>query len=57
MSVQNHNLKLFIDFCKNSVEANDVDPAISYMHYIVDRLEFNEEQVLWLCFTSYQQPT
>ena len=60
MSVQNHNLKLFIDFCKNSVEANDVDPAISYMNYIVDRMEFNEEQVLWLCFLygiTYQLPT
>ena len=54
------NIKLFCDFCKNSLKANDVDPAISYMKYIVHRMEMNEEQVLWLCFlygVTYQLPS
>lgn len=54
------NLKLFKDFCKNSKDACDIDPAIHYMNYIVDRMEMNEEQVLWLCFlyaVTYQLPT
>lgn len=56
----NHNLKLFVDFCKNSMNAKDVDPAIAYMNYMVDRMEMNEEQVLWLCFlygVTYQLPS
>lgn len=55
-----NNLKLFIEFCKNSIEANDVDPALHYMNYIIDRMELNEEQVIWLCFLygiTYQLPT
>lgn len=54
------NLKLFIDFCKNSIKANDVDPAISYLKYMIYRMEMNEEQVLWLCFLyaiTYQLPS
>lgn len=54
------SVKLFYDFCTNSVKANDVDPAISYMNYIIDRMEMNEEQVLWLCFLyaiTYQLPS
>lgn len=54
------SVKLFIDFCKNSVAANDIDPAISYLNYMVERMEMNEEQVLWLCFLygiTYQLPT
>ena len=54
------SLRLFMDFCVNSIAANDVDPAISYMNYIVDRMELNDEQVLWLCFLygiTYQLPT
>lgn len=56
----NKNVKLFLDFCKNSVNANDVDPALSYMNCIVDRMEFNDEQILYLCFlygVTYQLPT
>lgn len=56
----NTNLKLFIDFCKNSMIAHDVDPAISYLNYMVERMEMNEEQVLWLCFlygVTYQLPS
>lgn len=55
-----HSLNLFVDFCKNSIAAHDVDPALEYMNYIVDRMEMNEEQVLWLCFLygiTYQLPS
>lgn len=62
--VSNHNvkdsLKLFVDFCNNSITAHDVDPALEYMNYMVDRMEMNDEQVLWLCFLyglTYQLPT
>lgn len=54
------NLELFKDFCQNSKNACDIDPAIHYMNYIIDRMEMNEEQVLWLCFlyaVTYQLPT
>lgn len=54
------NLRLFKDFCINSLEANDVDPAISYLQYMIHRMEMNEEQVLWLCFlyaVTYQLPS
>lgn len=51
---------LFKDFCVNSIKANDVDPAISYMNYIVNRMELNDEQILWMCFlyaVTYQLPS
>lgn len=57
---QTTSLNLFKDFCQNSKAACDIDPAIHYMNYIVDRMEMNEEQVLWLCFlfgVTYQLPT
>lgn len=57
---QTSSLTLFKDFCKNSKFACDIDPAINYLNYIVDRLEMNEEQILWLCFlyaVTYQLPT
>lgn len=57
---QNGNLKLFTDFCRNSKAACDIDPAIHYLNYMVDRMELNEEQVLWLCFlygVTYQLPS
>lgn len=58
--VKKDSLKLFVDFCNNSIQACDVDPAISYMNYMIDRMELNEEQVLWLCFlygVTYQLPS
>lgn len=54
------SVKLFCDFCRNSLKANDIDPAISYTNYIIHRMEFNEEQILWLCFlygATYQLPS
>lgn len=52
--------RLFKDFCINSIRANDVDPALSYLNYMIDRMEMNDEQILWLCFLwglTYQLPT
>lgn len=60
MDTHSPNLSLFKDFCQNSKTACDIDPAIHYMNYIVDRMEMNEEQVLWLCFlfgVTYQLPS
>lgn len=54
------SVRLFKDFCLNEIKACDVDPAIGYMNYIVDRMEMNDEQVLWLCFlyaVTYQLPS
>lgn len=54
------SVNLFCDFCRNSLKAGDIDPAIPYMNYIIDRLELNEEQVLWMCFlygVTYQLPS
>lgn len=54
------NIELFKIFCKNSLDANDVDPAIQYLKYIIHRMEMNEEQILWLCFlyaVTYQLPS
>lgn len=54
------SVKLFHDFCSNSIKAADVDPAINYLNYMIDRMEMNEEQILWLCFlyaVTYQLPS
>lgn len=54
------SVKMFYTFCQNSLKANDVDPAISYLNYVVDRMEMNDEQILWLCFlyaVTYQLPS
>lgn len=50
----------FKRFCLNSLNAQDVDPAINYMNYMVDRMEMNDEQILWLCFlfgVTYHLPS
>ena len=60
METTKDRVSLFIDFCRNSIYAHDVDPAIDYMNYIIRRMELNEEQVIWLCFLygiTYQLPT
>ena len=56
----NESVKLFHDFCKNEQKACDIDPALSYMNYMIDRMEMNSEQVIYLCFLygmTYQLPT
>lgn len=40
----------FITFYKNSLSIKDIDPSIWMANYIVDRMELNEEQILWFCF-------
>jgi hypothetical protein len=50
MDERTADIKLFYAFCQNMMNAEDVDPAIAYLNYIINRLEMNEEQVLWLCF-------
>lgn len=60
MNKAKDNLSLFTDFCKNSIKAHDVDPALEYLNYMIDRMEMNQEQILWLCFLyglTYQLPT
>ena len=60
MKIDKTSLEMFERFCKNSLETNDVDPAIPYLNYIIDRMEMNEEQILWLCFlyaVTYQLPS
>lgn len=43
-------IEYFIEFYKNSLEIKDIDPSIWMANYIVDRMELNEEQILWFCF-------
>ena len=60
LSGVDQSVKLFKDFCFNEIKACDVDPAIDYMNYMIDRMEMNDEQVLWLCFlyaVTYQLPS
>lgn len=60
MKIDNKSVEMFKIFCKNSLEINDVDPAIPYLNYIINRMEMNEEQILWLCFlyaVTYQLPS
>lgn len=55
-----NTVELFKIFCMNSIKAKDVDPAINYLNYMVDRMEMNDEQILYLCFLyglTYQLPT
>ena len=60
MKSKEESLSIFLEFCLNSISAHDIDPAIEYTNYIVDRMELNEEQILWLCFLygiTYQLPS
>jgi hypothetical protein len=50
----------FKTFYKNSLSVNDIDPNIWMSNYLVDRLELNENQILWFCFLNsitYHLPT
>lgn len=42
-------LEDFRTFCRNSLAVNDVDPGVEWLRYMVNRMEMNREQVLWLC--------
>ena len=50
----------FKTFYENEFEVGDIDPGIWMSNYIVDRMELNDEQILWFCFLfsiTYQLPT
>lgn len=50
----------FVEFYKNEYAVGDVDPNIWMANYIVDRMELNQEQILWFCFlcsVTYQLPS
>lgn len=52
--------ELFKQFYVNSSEHKDIDPNIWLLNYVIDRMEMNEQQVLWLCFLNaitYHAPT
>ena len=40
----------FVEYYKNMDQVKDIDPAIWMMKYLINRLELNESQILWLCF-------
>ena len=53
-------IKLFKKFYVNSSNHKDVDPNVWMLNYIIDRMEMNQQQVLWLCFlnaVTYHAPT
>lgn len=52
--------EMFIEYYVNSANVLDIDPNIWMANYIVDRMELNEEQILWFCFLNsitYHLPT
>lgn len=53
-------VKEFETFFENSFNVKDIDPNIWLSNYICDRMELNEEQILWFCFLNsitYHLPT
>ena len=52
--------ELFKQFYVNSAQHKDIDPNVWLLNYVIDRMEMNEQQVLWLCFLNaitYHAPT
>lgn len=52
--------EMFIEYYVNSSDVMDIDPNIWLANYIVDRMELNDEQILWFCFLNsitYHLPT
>ncbi len=52
--------ELFKQFYANSAQRKDIDPNVWMLNYVIDRMEMNEQQVLWLCFLNaitYHAPT
>lgn len=50
----------FKEYYIQSLKYKDIDPHIWMMNYLCDRLELNENQVIWLCFlfgVTYNLPT
>ena len=53
-------IELFKEFYVNSDNVADIDPSIWLLNYVIDRMEMNDQQVLWLCFlnaVTYHVPT
>lgn len=52
--------ELFKSAYINAHHAKDIDPNIDMANYLVDRMEYNSDQVIWFCFLNaitYQLPT
>ena len=53
-------IEQFKKFYVNSANHKDIDPNVWLLNYVIDRMEMNEQQVLWLCFLNaitYHAPT
>jgi hypothetical protein len=51
---------LFSTYYENMYNGFDIDPGIWMSNYIADRMEMNDEQVIWFCFLNsmtYHLPT
>jgi len=44
------NITRFKEYYKNMHQIGDIDPSVWMMNYIINRLELNENQILWYCF-------
>ena len=54
------NIEEFITFYKNERSIGSIDPNIWMTNYLIDRLELNDNQILWfifLCSITYHLPT
>lgn len=52
--------EIFTQYYKNMIHNFDLDPNVWLSNYIIERMELNEEQILWFCFLSsitYHLPT
>ena len=54
------NAQLFKENYINAHNVLDIDPNIDMANYLVDRMEYNSDQVIWFCFLNaitYNLPT
>lgn len=59
-NIKQQRIDDFLTFYTNSMFVKDIDPNIWLSKYIIDRMELNDEQILWFCFLcsiTYQLPT
>lgn len=53
-------IELFKQEYINAYHEKDIDPNIDMANYLVERMEYNSDQVIWFCFLNaitYQLPT
>lgn len=43
---------LFIEYYSGMYKGYDIDPSIWMSNYIADRMELNDEQLIWFCFLN-----